>query len=191
LDQWNAKIAELKAQQEGTLEAWDAAAVARTQAAESSVAVSGQKTAPAGFTASAELKSLYRELAKRGHPDRALDQTDHDQRERWMAEASTAYQRGDAETLKRILEVYASNPAQVGDAGTAAELARVIRQLRRRLAEVEREISGLNTSDIAKLKARVEEADSMGHDLLAEMAAGRIEIARRRFEDCASGLEKP
>jgi hypothetical protein len=192
LDEWNAKVVELKAKAEGTPEA-----EARTQAEESSSAVHGEDAAAKEFTPSAELKSLYREVAKRVHPDLAVDQADRDKRERLMAEANLAYQRGDSDTLKRILEEYESSPESVHGTGTAADLVRVIRQmsqLRRRLIQVEEEITSLNSSDIAKLKVRAEEADAKGRDLLAEMARDvqdRVDTARRRYENSSAGLEKP
>jgi len=197
LDEWNAKIAELKAKTEGTPEARDAASKARSQAEESSSAVGAEDITPMEFNPSPELKSLYREVAKRVHPDLAVDQADRDKRERLMAEANLAYQRGDADTLKRILEEYASSPESVRGTGTAADLVRVIRQisqLRRRLVQVEEEIASLNSSDIAKLKVRAEEADAKGRDLLAEMAGDirdRVDAARRRYEHSSAGLEKP
>lgn len=192
LDEWNAKVAELKAKAEGTPEAQAAAAEARTQAEESSSAAHGDDAAAKEFTPSAELKSLYREVAKRVHPDLALDPADRHKRERLMAEANLAYQRGDADTMRRILEEYESSPESVRGTGTAADLVRVIRQisqLRRRLVQVEEEITSLNSSDIAKLKVRVEEAGLKGRDLLAEMAEdvkSRVELARRRYESLDS-----
>src|SRR5271166_346983 len=73
LDEWNARIAERLAEQEGTEEARSAAAQARTQAEESNSAVHGEAAAAQEFTPSAEMKALYREVAKRVHPDLSID----------------------------------------------------------------------------------------------------------------------
>ena len=140
------------------------------------------------FTPSAELKTLYREVAKRVHPDLATDEADHRKREQLMAEANAAYQRGDAETLRRILEEYECSPESVQGAGVAADLVRVIRQIRQvrgRLSQIEIEIATLIDSDIAKLRAKAEAANPEGRDLLTEMAEKvrkRIAVARRKFE---------
>ena len=188
LDEWNAKIAERLAEQEGTEEARSAAAQARTQAEESNSAVSGEAAAAQEFTPSPELKALYREVAKRVHPDLATDEADRRKREQLMAEANAAYQRGDAETLRRILEEYESSPESVRGEGVAADLVRVIRQIRQvrsRLSQIELEIASLIDSDIAKLRAKVEAARAEGRELLTEMAEDvrkRIDLARRRFE---------
>ncbi len=188
LDEWNAKIAERLADQEGTHEARSAAAQARTQAEESNSAVHGEAAAAQEFTPSAKLKALYREVAKQVHPDLATDEADCHKREQLMAEANAAYQRGDAETLRRILEEYESSPESVRGESVAADLVRAIRQIRqvrRRLSQIQLEIASLIDSDIAKLRAKVEAAKAGGSELLTEMAKEvrkRIDLARRRFE---------
>jgi hypothetical protein len=188
LDEWNAKIAERLAEEEGTEEAHTAAEQARSQAEESSAAAHGEAASAQGFTPSPELKSLFREVAKRVHPDLATDEADRHKREQLMAEANAAYQKGDADALKRILEEYESSPESVKGAGVAADLVRAIRQIRRvrsRLSQIELEIANLIDSEIAKLRAKAEAARAEGRELLTEMAEDvrkRINVARRRFE---------
>jgi sulfur relay (sulfurtransferase) DsrC/TusE family protein len=188
LDEWNAKIAERLAEQEGTEAARSAAAQARTQAEESSAAVQEGAAKAEGFKVSPELKRLYKEVAKRIHPDLATDEADRRKREQLMAEANTAYQRGDTEALRRILEDYESSPESVRGEGVAADLVRVIRQIRQvrsRLSQIELEIASFIDSDIAKLRAKVDAARAEGRELLIEMAEDvrkRIDVARRRYE---------
>jgi hypothetical protein len=188
LDEWNAKIAERLAKEEGTEEARSAAEQARTQAEESNAAVQEGASKAEGFKASPELKSLFREVAKRVHPDLATDEADRHKREQLMAEANAAYQKGDADALRRILEEYDSSPESVRGAGVAADLVRAIRQIRQvksRLSQIELEIASLIDSEIAKLRAKAEAARAEGRDLLTEMAEDvrkRIDVTRRRFE---------
>src|ERR1019366_4559321 len=106
LDDWNSKIAQLIAEEEGTVEARSAATKARVQAEESYSAAHGEAARATEFTPSPELKKLYRDVAKRVHPDLATDDADRAQRERLMAEANRAYQQGDVDALKRILDEY-------------------------------------------------------------------------------------
>lgn len=188
LDEWNARLAELIAKESGTEAAHSAASQAWAQAEESRVASHGEAAEAKEFTVSPELKSLYREVAKRIHPDLATDDADRKQRDRLMTEANHAYQNCDAEALRRILQEYESSPDSVRGTGVAADLVRVLRQLkqvRNRLAQIEEEINGLEGSDIAILRAKAKDARSEGRDLLAEMAAnveGRISAVRQQYE---------
>jgi len=110
LDECNAKIAELVAEDERTDEARSAATQARTQAEESHSAIHGEAAKAKDFTPSAELKSMYREVARRVHPDLATDDADRRNRERFMKEANRAYEQGDVDEMRKILEEYESSP---------------------------------------------------------------------------------
>jgi hypothetical protein len=188
LDEWNAKLAELLAEESRTEEARSAASKARAQATESRAASHGEAAEAKEFATSPELKNLYRELAKRVHPDLAIDEADRKLRERLMAEANRAYQNGDAEALQRILHEYESSPDSVRGTGVAADLVRVLRQLKQvgnRLAQIEEEVTDLEGSEIATLQAKAEDASRKGRDLLGEMAAdvqGRIDAAREQHD---------
>jgi hypothetical protein len=192
LDDWNAKIAESIAEQDGSAAARSAATQARAQAEESHAAAHGEAAESKEFTPSPELKGLYRDVAKRVHPDLATDDADRRRREQWMTDANLAFRRGDAAALRRILEEYESSPQSVKGTGLVADLERVtrqIKQVRNRLAQIEVEITSLCDSDIARLKAKAEVALTQGRDLLAEMAKdvkSRVELARRRFESLSA-----
>lgn len=189
------KIAEQLAEEEGTEESRSAATQARTQAEESYSAVHGEAAKARAFIASAELRALYREVAKRVHPDLATDEADRQKREHLMAEANGAYQRGDAEALRRISEEYESSPESVRGAGIGADLVRVLRQLKQvrdRIAAIILEVANLAEAEIAKLKAKADIAATEGRDLLAEMAAsvqGRVNVAKQRYELVLNGGE--
>lgn len=197
LDDWNARIAKLVAEEEGTVEARAAATKARAQAEESYSAAHGEAARAIEFTPSPELKKLYRDVAKRVHPDLATDGADRAERERLMAEANRAYQQGDVDALRRILEEYESSPESVQGTGVAADLVRVIRQikqLQKRLVQIELEITSLGVSDIAKLKVKAEDVSNQGRNLLAEMAQDlkrRIDHERRRFESLSAKERTP
>jgi hypothetical protein len=133
-----------------------------------------------------DLKALFREVAKRIHPDFATD--DHDERHRThlMAQANAAYLRDDAAGLRRLLNGH--DPAEHSPADTAAELARtldLIRQSGQDLVLIAAEIEALTRSEMADLQQRTLAAATEGRDLLAELAArvkGSIGIAMRRYE---------
>ena len=193
LDQWKARVTERLAQEQPENErAQRAAADARAAAEETGFAVGEQEAAePRVFQASAQMKKLYREVARRIHPDLTADAGDRERRERLMAEANLAYERGDEQNLEKILVAYESSPELVDGEGAAAELVRVIRrisQIRSRLAEIEIEIQSLQRSDLCQLKARVDEAAQSGRDLLQEMISKvdeQIAAAKARLEGSA------
>ena len=189
LDDWNAKIAELTAEADGSDEAKSAAAEARGQAEESYAASHGEAAKAADFSPSPELKKLFREVVRHIHPDNAADDADRAVRNRLMAEANLAYRRGDADALRRILEEYKSSPESVKGDGVGADLVRVLRQIDRivkRLARIEVEAAELASSEIALLMAKIETATAIGRNLLAEMKLDvqrRIDLARNEYED--------
>jgi hypothetical protein len=173
LDEWNARLAELRTERAGTPEAKTEAAEARSQAQESYSAAHGEAAEVQPFAPSPELKSLYREAAKRVHPDTATNEEDRARRERLMKEVNAAYAAGDEGALRRILTDLENSPDTVQGSGVGAALVRVLRQLRQvrnRIAAIELEMARLCDSDIARLKARANQADSEGRDLLAELA---------------------
>ncbi|MGC1171634.1 MAG: J domain-containing protein, partial [Candidatus Acidiferrales bacterium] len=140
------------------------------------------------FESSPEMKRLYREVAKRVHPDLTSDRADRAKRQQLMAEANEAYERGDEAKLNKIFTEYAWSPDAVQGEGPGAELIRVIRrisQARGRLAEIEAELQELLRSDLHQLKVRVDEAKSHDRDVLKEMISkvdDQIAQAKRRLE---------
>jgi DnaJ-class molecular chaperone len=140
------------------------------------------------FTPSPELKRMYREAAKRIHPDFSTDSGDRERRTRFMAEANRAYEAGDAEALQRILDEYQDGADAVTGEGIGPELIRIIRQIslaKTRLSAIEQELAALRKSEIALLKKQAEQTESEGHDLLAELEAAvreQIELAKKEHE---------
>src|SRR5208283_106329 len=138
------------------------------------------------FSPSSSLKSLYREVARRIHPDLAVDDADRAKRQKLMAEANRAYENGDEARLRAILEEYESSPDAVFGQGAGIDLVRVIRkiaQVKRRLAEIQTEMEHIRASDLFELKKRVDEGAKLGRDVLNEMASAiQSQIAGRQVE---------
>ncbi len=194
LDEWKAQIAErLAKEQPGNERAQQAARDARSRADETkSSAGDRAPEEPRAFQSSPEMKRLYREVAKRIHPDLTSDREDRVKRQHLMAEANEAYERGDDAQLSRILAEYECSPEAVKGEGPGAELIRVIRrisQARSRLAEIEAEMAELLRSDIYQLKSRLDAAQEHGRDVLQEMVEKveeQIAQAKLRLEDSES-----
>jgi hypothetical protein len=178
LDDFIAQIAELLARRHpGSSEAQNGAVSARSRAGESA-RFTGQadreiqpKVRP---VISEELKRLYREIAKRFHPDLALTESERAQREEVMKAVNWAYQEGDISKLQEILDRWESAPENVSGDGIGAELVRVIRkiaQVQKRLEAIEIEFSQVKESDIYQLKIKFDEAEENGTNLFDELAA--------------------
>lgn len=198
LDELKAQIAErLASEQPDNERAQQAAREARARADETrSAAGTEDADEPKPFEPTPELKRLYRDVAKRVHPDLTSDRADRAKRQELMAAANEAYENGDETRLARILEEYECSPESVQGEGPGAELVRVIRkisQARNRLSEIEAETEQIVRSDIYQLKSRLEEAKRHGRDLLKEMSEKvdeQIEALRRRLEEHSTVQER-
>jgi len=115
LDDVEAQIAQLIAERDpADVEAQKVAREARARAEESQAGVTGIVVKDAvRFSPSSSLKNLYREVARRIHPDLAVDELDRARRQRLMADANRAYENGDEARLRVILEEYESSPESV------------------------------------------------------------------------------
>lgn len=176
LDEINARIAEANAcLHPDKVEVQRKAARARAKERETAEAV-GRAPEPKqedGFKPSEDLKRLYRKLAKRVHPDLAADEDERERRHAFMAEANTAYENGDTERLKALLDEWELSPEAVKGEDLASRLDRVNRKIeraRRRLEAIRARIEELNLSQMSSLKRKVEKAADLGRDLLSDMA---------------------
>jgi hypothetical protein len=194
LDELKAQIAARRATEQPADSLVQKAAAEARARAEETKSSAGEKSveAPKGFEASPEMKRLYREVAKRVHPDLAADGVERTRRQVLMAEANQAYELGDEAKLTKILTSYECSPESVEGEGAGAELIRVIRrisQARARVAELDGEMEQLLHSDLYQLKSRLDEASKLGRDVLAEMTAKveeQIEQARSHLAKSAA-----
>lgn len=175
LDEIEAKIAEAKLRDNPSDKiAQEEATRARARADESREATGQVEEAFEEFIPSDTLKKLYREVAKRIHPDLAEGDYARLKREELMAKANRAYQEGDSEKLRAILAEWEDSPESVKGEGAGAELVRLVRkiaQVEGRLRTIELEMAQLKQSDLYELKSKVEKAEIQGRNLLSEMAA--------------------
>ena len=180
LDEWEERIAELNSP------APIPEAFAETEAAPpDAVEAPDAAEAPQAFL---DLKALFREVAKRIHPDFASDPRDELRRTHLMAQANDALRRDDADLLHRMLHGYDPSTDSGDGTTTAAALAHVLSQIEQSTADIaliDTEIEALAHSEMAELRDRTVRAALRGQDLLAELAArvkGSIGIAMRRYE---------
>ena len=188
LDEIEARIAEREVDLYDSEGARRRAVDARQRAKETYDAAFDDAREAEEFDPPLSLKTLYREVAKRIHPDFARDEAEQRHLTLLMARANQAYRRGDLETLQRLLDDQREIHSSDAEEGTRAELARILRQIRhveRDIAVLDAERGTLLAGEIAQLYQDGETHALEHRDLLAEMAGSlreQVADARRRFE---------
>ncbi len=141
--------------------------------------------APPSEPKQGELRGLYRELAKRFHPDLTTDPAQKPWREEMMAKVNLAYESNDLAAL-RALRQQVERPAQeleVSRDQVLTDLHTEIRRLDQVIVGLQAEIGRLERSDVALLKLDAVKARLNGYDLLASMARDfGTQIAQTRSE---------
>ncbi len=188
LDEIEARIAEREVDLYDSDSARRRAEEARQRAQETHDAAVGAAHEAEEFDPPPSLKTLFREVAKRIHPDFARDDAEQKHFTLLMARANQAYSRGDTETLQRLLDDHREISASIAGEGRAAELLRITRQIQhaeRDIAALDAEQHTLLSSEIAQLHLETEAAAREHRDLLTELATNlreQIADARHRFE---------
>jgi pyruvate/2-oxoglutarate dehydrogenase complex dihydrolipoamide acyltransferase (E2) component len=196
LDELEAKVAEALARKQAKNESSARnAAGARKRATESSQAYQEEKkdTHPKiQFNPTPSLKTLFREVAKRIHPDLAKNDEDRLLREDLMKQANEAYRNGNKEMLHAILEEYEARSKSNKREDVRTEIARLIRSIdlaKARIVEIKNEIHQLMSSELFTLKKRFDDAKLENRDFLAEMTIylhQKIQLAKAELEEIHS-----
>jgi len=132
------------------------------------------------------IKKLYRQLARRFHPDLALSEEDRAYRTDMMMRINAAYAAGDLEQLQTI----ATEPDSVtqldaaqSDQQLAEALMREVARCQRRLTEIGEELGRLARHRNAQLREKAEQLARKGRDFLEELAVElREQIAHTMVE---------
>ena len=188
LDDLEARIAEREVALYDSEAARRRAEETRRQAQETHDAAFGEAREAGEFDPPPTLKTLFREVAKRIHPDFGRDDAEQKHFTLLMALANQAYKRGDTDTLQRLLDDHREINALITGEDEAAELLRITRQIQhaeRDIAALEAERYTVLSGEIAQLHLDAEAAAREHRDLLTELAASlreQIADARQRFE---------
>lgn len=185
LDDIEARIAEREVTLYDSDSARQRAEEARQRAQETHDAAFGAEEKTEEIDPPPSLKTLFREVARRIHPDFARDEAEQKHFTLLMARANQAYSRGDGETLERMLDDHREINGSIDGEGAAAELLRIARQVRhaeRDIALLDAEQHTLLSSEIAKLHLEAEAATLQHRDLLTELATSlREQIAEAQY----------
>ena len=187
LDDLAARIAEREVDLFDSDAARQRADEARQRAQETHAAALGEALLAEEFDPPPSLKTLFRDVAKRIHPDFARDPDEQRHFTLLMARANHAYSRGDTQTLERLLADHFEIHAALAEEDAIAEHLRIARQIRhaeRDLAALDAERHTLLAGEIAQLQQAAEAAAREHRDLLTELATSlreQIADAQRRF----------
>jgi hypothetical protein len=118
------------------------------------------------------VRKLFRDVAKAIHPDLTRDEVARDRRHSLMIEANRAYELGDEEQLRAILQKWERSPEAVEGTDTDAMRLRIVR----RIAQIEEQldmlagaVAAVQDTSLWKLKAMVDEEAAKGNDLIKDM----------------------
>jgi hypothetical protein len=185
LDELEARIAEREVDLYDSDSARRRAEEARQQAQETHDAAFGEAREAEEFDPPPSLKTLFRDVARRIHPDFARDDAEQKHFTLLMARANQAYSRGDTETLQRLLDDHREINASIAGEGAAAELLRITRQIlhaERDIATLDAERHTLLSGEIAQLHLDAAAAAREHRDLLTELASSlREQIADAKY----------
>jgi RNase H-fold protein (predicted Holliday junction resolvase) len=179
-----AKVLAIVAARTGAVDDAAAADAAERRFRETTTAMSAIP-APAGPPPDDELKTLFRDAAKRMHPDLVHDPGGREHAEAFMKRLNEAYGAGDAEAIGNLVRQWETSPFASGlpaspDGGSTA-LAAAVADAQRRLEEA-------RDSDLARLMEEAFTASMAGRDLLAELRA-QAELALAAARERLAALD--
>jgi len=179
LHELEARIAGLVAKRSGTDEDKRAARSARARAHETTAAVKAIPKPP-GPLPTGDLKTLFREAAKRMHPDLAPDDETRQHAEAFMKRLNQAFAARDEEAIVNLVRQWeAARPVADDDPRRVSALVTAVDRARARLEEV-------RGSELAAMMERAMAASVQGTDLLAEWRASSeaaLAAARERLAE--------
>ena len=130
---------------------------------------------PPGPVPGRELKRLFRDAAKRMHPDLAASVDARMHAEAFMKRLNTAYRAADADAILDLVRQWESSPFATEAPDRDAVAARAVTGLQAAVARAQRRLDEVRASELAELMERSMAAAAEGRDFLAELRAGAEE----------------
>ncbi|WP_367321948.1 J domain-containing protein [Streptomyces sp. HUAS ZL42] len=136
-----------------------------------------------------EARKLYRELARKAHPDLAQDEGERARREEFITRVNAAYGRGDEAMLRELAEEWAAGPApeERGPSRSEELYARLewLAQRKELLTLVARELEESAIGAMLRLAPDDPDRllDEIADQLLAQVAEREAELAEELRQD--------
>ncbi|CAL9480803.1 hypothetical protein SUDANB70_03034 [Streptomyces sp. enrichment culture] len=129
-----------------------------------------------------EARKLYRDLARKAHPDLAQEEAERRRREEFITRVNAAYARGDASELRALAEEWAAGPQQKRVASAAEELyARLewLAQRKEMLTVLAKELEDSAIGGMLRLAPDDPDGllDEIAEQLRTQLAAREAELA--------------
>ncbi|MEU3947418.1 hypothetical protein [Streptomyces sp. NPDC029526] len=129
-----------------------------------------------------EARKLYRDLARKAHPDLAQEEAERRRREEFITRVNAAYARGDASELRALAEEWAAGPQQERVASPAEELyARLewLAQRKEMLTVLAKELEDSAIGGMLRLAPDDPDGllDEIAEQLRTQLAAREAELA--------------
>jgi len=146
---------------------------------------------PPGPVPTGHLKRLFRDAAKRMHPDLAAGDDARSHAEAFMKRLNQAYRAGDADAILHLVEQWDASPFAPASADGVARDRSVRRSgaLSAAVARAQAAVDELRASQLAQLMERAMAAAATGGDYLAELRAdadAALAAARARLAELES-----
>ena len=139
---------------------------------------------------SEDLKKLFRDAAKKIHPDLTTNPEERERRHALMARLNQAYELGDLEQVQAILNDWEviNDWDQLTPGKQLSRLLKQIGQVRHRFNQIQTELEQLKLSEMFRLKDFVQNSEKQGEDVLTDMVMDveeKIQNLRIRVKNLA------
>jgi hypothetical protein len=194
LDEIEAQIAEFCAAASSRADDLRDAQEARARAGASAGAADAAAAQPPVPPPPAEARPLYRALARRCHPDLAVDEADRARRESIMVRVNDAYSRGDVDLLQRLAVEWNATGATAPADESRDRLSRLrasVDAARDRMARVRAELAQMAQAELGRLLFVDHQGDMRAAlkrlNALADQVRSTIAVRRQVLSDLSAG----
>ncbi|WP_405012283.1 rhodanese-like domain-containing protein [Kitasatospora sp. NBC_01539] len=198
LDELDALIAETVAARTGDPEALRLAAEARSRVAEpddpATADLAPEPPAAAKVRPDREAQRIYRDLARRAHPDLTTDPAEQERRSAFISRVNEAYAHGDAVALEELAGEWSTAPESAPDPGSDERPAWLLRRLEwltARIGQLATEQVRLERTPMGELLLLAPQEPERLLEELAEQLLGRASERRAELERLLSDAEHP